>query len=148
VEVGQGVDQRLADGGALGRAQRLDHGPGAEDVALDLVHDVEGDAEVLLVLAPGRRGGHRDGRALQGAHDAVLPAHVVRALGHLAERGPAQDPPVRAVGDAVGEVRLASAHQRGREGAGRLDRRRGQEGGDGVDVQAVVRLERLLGGHA
>ena len=92
VQVGQDVDEPLADGAAL---LGLVGVPGREGVdgvdPDDPLHDVEGRAEHRLVGAHVQRAGHRDGGPAQRGDHPVLPGHVVRGGQHRARGRPAED---------------------------------------------------------
>jgi hypothetical protein len=118
VQVGQHVDQALADAAALRRLVGVAGRELADGVQPDdPLHHVERRPEHRLVGAQVDRARHRDGRGAQRRDDPVLARHVVGGGQHGAGRRPAEDhrlvvvPVVRtALGrDDVGEVR----HSRG-----------------------------------
>jgi hypothetical protein len=70
----------------------------ADHRAVDELDDGERHSEDTGVFFERDRPGHRDTAAGQGGDDPVLAADVVCRRGQAAERGTAEDPRVRAVG--------------------------------------------------
>ena len=114
----EGVDQLLARlPGQLRRERRepvglVEHDP------VDERHQVERGAQDLGVGAERDRPRDRDAGAAEGADHPELAAHVVRARQDVRERRTAQRPDRGAVGDPVGQVRLAARDQLARHRPG------------------------------
>ena len=93
---------------------------GAVRRAVDPLHHVERRAQHVGVGAVRERPRHRDVGVGERRHRRELAAHVVRGGLHVTERRASDDPPGRAVGDLVGQVRLPAGDQRPGEVAGDL----------------------------
>ncbi len=124
VQRGHRVDDRSAGGGpGIGRQGTLGDVPVAHHVAVDVAHHVErGTVDgAVLAQAERRRHGHR--AVLQTGDDAELPADVMGAGEHVAERRPAQHEPGTVTGDdAVGEVGVTAGDDvEAERGHGSLD---------------------------
>ena len=108
----QHLHEVRGDGGRHGRVE-----PGqvvvlAEDPAVSELHHVERCTDHVRA-AEQQRPGHGDVGRGQRCEQAVLAAHVVRGLQDVAQRRPAQHPPVSPVGEQVGQVGAASREQGG-----------------------------------
>ncbi len=113
VQRGEHVDQPPGDGrGAVG-AERLELRPRAVRRAVDPLHHVERCAQHRVVCAVREGAGDRDVGAGQRGHRGVLAGHVVCGGLDVAQRRSAHDPPLGAVGDLVGQVRLAAGDHPG-----------------------------------
>ena len=112
VDARQDVDDRLTGTATLLVRQRGRVGRAANDATVDEVHDVERRSVDRVVAAQPDRGRHRHGGRAERGDDAVLSSHVVCSGEHLAQRRSAKHPaPVVGVGDAEGQVRVASGDQ-------------------------------------
>jgi hypothetical protein len=115
VQAGEDVDQLVRHVPRVVEPERRELVDRADDPAVDPVHHVERRADHVDVVAERPRHRHRHARALERGDHAVLAAHVVCGLHHVAERRPPHDPRVGTVGHCVGEVRPAAGDQRRRQ---------------------------------
>ena len=98
------IDERLADAAPLlgvvetGRQRR------GADLALQVLHDVEGHVHRLALARDAEHRGHRHVRARERLEDARLAQHVVGARRERARRRAAQYNGAPARRDGVGEV--------------------------------------------
>ena len=90
---GQGLGHVVAHGAAGGLVEGLlGLGGGAQDVALDELHDEERALVDGLVGAQADGHRHRDAGRAERAHEAVLADHVVGRLEHVVQGRAAQGP--------------------------------------------------------
>ena len=102
------VHQLVAGAARELRGEFRDRFRTVEDDAVDEGHEIEAGSEHGLVGAQRDRARHRYGGRPERAHHGVLAHHVVSGGQHVRQRRPAQRPSGRAVGDPVGQVRLAA----------------------------------------
>ena len=132
VQLDEGVHEQLAAARGGGRVDVAQQGRLVEHDAVDEAHQVERRAQHGRVLHSATASATGTSVPVQRADHRVLADHVVRGGQHVRERRAAQRPGGRAVGDPVGQVRLAAGDDlagRARRAAGPDARRRARPRG-------------------